>query len=60
MMVLAFERAEARIGAAAGPHGNAVDVSVSGWRVAVASLRLTVRGLWTRVQKHRRRDANRE
>jgi eukaryotic-like serine/threonine-protein kinase len=59
-MVLAFERAEARISADAGPNDDSADASASGFRVAVARLRLTVRGLWTRVRKHRRRNVNRK
>lgn len=52
-VVRALERAQARLVAAAGPHGDTMDVSVSRWRVVVAGLGLAAFGLWTRFGRRR-------
>ena len=49
--VLALERAQARLVAAAGRHATRVNVSVSPWRVAAASLGLVMLGFWTRFRR---------
>jgi serine/threonine-protein kinase len=52
-IVLALERAQARLAAAAGLLEPRVNVSVSVWRVAAASLGLVTLGLWTRLRRRR-------
>ncbi len=50
-VVLALERAQARLVAAAGRHAPRVNVSVSPWRVAAASLGLVMLGFWTTLRR---------
>lgn len=51
-LVRALERAQARVVARAGQR-EAMDVSVSRWRVVVAGFGLAALGLWAQIRKHR-------
>jgi serine/threonine protein kinase len=51
--VRALERAQARTAAAASRRGEAVNASVSRWRIGLAGLSLAGFGLWTRLRKRR-------
>jgi len=52
-IVLSLERAQARLVAANGRAAAGISVSVSPWRIAVASLGLAAFGLWTRFGRRR-------
>jgi serine/threonine protein kinase len=54
-VVLALERAQARVVATGGRRTPRVHVSVSPWRIAAASLGTLVLGLWRRARRSRRR-----
>lgn len=49
--VLALERARARLAVTAGRHATKVNISLSLWRVAAASVGLVMLGFWTRFRR---------
>ena len=52
-IVQTLERAQARVIAAAGRPAAGMNVSVSPWRIGLASLGLAAFGVWTRVRRSR-------
>jgi serine/threonine protein kinase len=57
-IVLSLERAQARLIAAGGRPVAGVSVSVSPWRIALASLVLAALGLWTKFGRRRGRSGS--
>jgi serine/threonine protein kinase len=52
-IVLSLERAQARLLAADGCGGAGISISVSPWRIGLASLGLAAFGLWTKLGRRR-------